>query len=53
MASNALSFEQIKEMQRQNKFKRNAKREEISKSAEYRSAKTVLTAQQNEVRASM
>ncbi len=53
MASNALSFEQIKEMQRQNKFKRKTKREEISKSAEYRNTKTVLTEKQNQVSASI
>lgn len=51
MASNALSFEQIREMQRQNKFKRQAKMEEISKSSEYRNVKTTLTEKHNEVRA--
>lgn len=51
MASNALSFEQMREMQRQNKFKRQAKMEEISKSSEYRSVKTGLTEKHNEVRA--
>jgi hypothetical protein len=51
MASNALSFEQIREMQRQNKFKRQAKMEEISKSSEYRNVKTTLTEKHNEIQA--